>query len=247
MNLLPYAISAGFVLVSAVYLGLVFLEFRRGLEKTSFDDAKKKRVLNRIVYSVIAWTLFVSIWSLRGKMSDFSIFPLNMMPVFAVPLIGILAFVFSKTVREILAAIPQQNLIRLQSFRIAVELLLWALYAQNLAPVQMTFEGRNLDILSGLSAPIIAWLVSRGKLSGTGILFWNIICLGLLANIVATAILSMPTPLRAFMNEPANTIVATFPISWLPGLLVPMAYGLHFLSLRQLAIQNGKLRMENGK
>jgi hypothetical protein len=43
----------------------------------------------------------------------------------------------------------------------------------------------------------------------------------------------MPTPFRVFMNEPSNTIVAKFPIVWLPALLVPLAYGLHFLSLRQ--------------
>jgi hypothetical protein len=36
------------------------------------------------------------------------------------------------------------------------------------------------------------------------------------------------------MNEPANTIVAVFPISWLPGLLVPLAYTLHIFSLKQL-------------
>ena len=39
---------------------------------------------------------------------------------------------------------------------------------------------------------------------------------------------------RYFINEPANTIVTEFPIIWLPGFLVPLAYGLHFLSLRQL-------------
>jgi hypothetical protein len=114
---------------------------------------------------------------------------------------------------------------------------LWALFVQNQLPVQMTFEGRNFDVLSGLSAPIIAYLIARQKISATGILIWNVVCLGLLLNILGIAILSMPAPLRVFMNEPANTIVASFPVSWLPGFLVPLAYGLHFFSLRQLAVK----------
>ena len=98
----------------------------------------------------------------------------------------------------------------------------------------MTFEGRNLDILSGITATLVAFLVYRKKLSRPLTIAWNVACLGLLANIVITAILSLPTPFRVFMNEPTNTIVAEFPIVWLPALLVPLAYGLHFLSIRQL-------------
>ena len=48
----------------------------------------------------------------------------------------------------------------------------------------------------------------------------------------------MPTPVRQFMNEPANTIIATFPLIWLPGVLVPFALVGHVLGLRQLARLN---------
>lgn len=65
---------------------------------------------------------------------------------------------------------------------------------------------------------------------------WNLLSLGLLINIVTIALLSIPTPFRVFMNEPANTLVAHFPFILLPGMLVPLAYGLHFLSMRQLKL-----------
>ena len=104
----------------------------------------------------------------------------------------------------------------------------------------MTFEGRNLDVLSGLTALPVAWLASRKRLSHFWLVVWNLACLGLLINIVATALLSMPTPLRFFMNEPGSVIVTHFPVVWLPALLVPMAYGLQFLSLRQVLV--GKKR-----
>jgi hypothetical protein len=228
------ATQAGFVLLTVVYLALFISEIRRGVSRTSWSDSDKKKFINRLITALLIWGVFVSLWSLAGKMSDFSIFPFNLMPVILVPLIMAVVFISSKAVGEALYLIPPANLIRLQSFRFFVEVFLWMLFLNNLLPVQMTFEGRNLDILAGLSAPLIAWLCSRGKISRTGIVIWNILCLGLLLNIVITAILSTPSPWRLFMNEPANYIVTWFPISWLPGFLVPLAYYLHFISLKQM-------------
>jgi hypothetical protein len=150
-----------------------------------------------------------------------------------VPLISIVWFTLSGTAKEILPHIPENELIRLQVFRIFVEILLWLLFVEKLLPVQMTFEGRNFDILAGITAPLVSYFVRQQKLSKTGIIIWNLLCLGLLINIVSVAIMSMPTPFQYFTNEPSNTIGNIFPVNWLPGLLVPLAYGLHFLSLRQ--------------
>jgi len=229
-------IQAGFILLTFGSFALLFLEIKRAVNKTVLPSAKKTKFTSFFLLGLIVWTLFVSVWSISGRMGNFSNFPFNMIPVLVVPLIAILAFIFSKTGSEILVRIPIENIIRLQAFRFFVELLLLALYLENQAPIQMTFEGRNWDILSGISAPLIALLVSRGKISTTVLLIWNIACIGLLINILAVAILSMPTPLRVFTNEPSNTIVAQFPVSWLPGLLVPLAYGLHFISIKQLRL-----------
>jgi hypothetical protein len=111
------------------------------------------------------------------------------------------------------------------------------LFLQNLLPIQGTFEGRNFDILVGLTAPLLVFLINRYSLSKNWIIIWNIGGLILLFNIVGVALLSLPTPFRKFMNEPSTTIVATFPYILLPGLLVPLAYGLHFLSLRQQTLK----------
>ncbi len=230
-------IQAGFIILTLMAFAMLFMEIRTVVNNGSWRSSDKTKFNSFFLIGLIVWALFVSIWSGSGRMSDFSIFPINVMPVFAVPLITILIFTFSKAGKEILLRIPVENIIRIQTFRFFVELLLWALYLENQAPIQMTFEGRNLDVLTGLSAPVIALLVMKGKISKTGLVIWNLVCLALLMNIVATAILSMPGPFRVFMNEPPNTIVTHFPISWLPGLLVPLAYGLHFLSIRQLFIK----------
>lgn len=231
---LYFIAQAGFILVTVVYITLLTREIRRGLAATSWEDPRRKIFMNRIIFTLLFWAAFVTAWSVSGKMSDFSNFPFNLMPVLLIPAILAAVFISSKGLGEILQHIPPGNLIRLQSFRFFVEILLWILFTVQVLPVQMTFEGRNFDILAGITAPVIALFASRGKISKTGIVVWNIVCLGLLLNIVITAILSTPSPWRIFMNEPANYIVAYFPISWLPGFLVPLAYYLHFMSLRQM-------------
>ncbi len=233
----PLIAQIGFILLTLISYYFLIKVLQTALKKSSFPDDKKKKVLVITVLALTGWTTFISILSSVGFFSDFSSFPPRLGIVLIVPLITILLVTFSKTAKALLPLIPTTALIKIQSFRVAVEILLWMLFIQNLLPIQLTFEGRNFDVLAGLTAPIIAMLINRYSLPRKWIILWNIAGLALLFNIVGLALLSLPTPFRYFMNEPANTIVATFPYVWLPGLLVPLAYGLHFLSLRQQALR----------
>ncbi len=228
-----YSTAIGFVTITAISYVWLLHEFRKNLKKTTWDANLKNRIYNRVLYSVAGWTIFISTLSIAGFFQDFSTFPPRIMVVLFVPLITILIITFSKTTKELLPFIGAKSIVRIQIFRVFVEILLWLLFIQNITPVQMTFEGRNFDVLTGLSAPLVAYFLSTNR---TALFIWNILGLILLANIVTIAILSLPTPFRVFMNEPANSIIAHFPFVWLPGLLVPLAYGLHFLSLRKLIL-----------
>lgn len=233
--------QAGFLLLTLVFFSILIREVFRGIGKTAWSAERKSASKRNIIIALAIWAVFLSAWSGSGMMANFSLFPLNLLPILVIPLITALILTFSNPVAEILQNIGRDRIIRLQSFRFFVEILLWLLFIDNLLPEQMTFEGRNFDILAGLTAPLIAWLAHSGRISRSGLVLWNILCLALLVNIVAIAILSTPTPVRVFMNEPANTVVAYFPVSWLPGFLVPLAYVLHFFSLKQLLGQEEKL------
>jgi hypothetical protein len=241
MNTLFIIAQVGFVLLTVIYFSYLLKYLFSGIAHTLWPEPQKRKIKIRILVSLIGWIMFVALWSLSGIMADFSKFPFNFMPVIVVPLVVSLILTFSTTFKTILAYVPANAIVHLQSFRFFVELLLWALFAANMLPIQMTFEGLNFDILSGITAPFIAWGISRRKISKPLLVVWNIACLGLLINIVTVAILSTPSPIRVFMNEPANTIVAIFPTSLLPGLLVPLAYTLHFFSLRQLLSANSTM------
>ena len=99
----------------------------------------------------------------------------------------------------------------------------------------MTFEGINYDILIGLSAALVGYYVlSVEKLPRIIALLWNYAGLLLVTNIFLIAFLSTPSPMRQFFNEPANTLVAYFPFVWIPACIVPFAYLMHVLSIKQL-------------
>ena len=223
------------VLLSAACVWLVLRGLFRTLPKSGFTVDKQRRIRTFVLLGIGGWLLATGILAFSGFLSDFSTFPPRGIIVLFIPLITILILTFSKSIRQLLAHVPAQWLIYPQVFRVLVEIILWMQYEVGNIPVQMTFEGRNLDILTGLTAPLVAYMVfDRKAWSPTVAVIWNILGLALLINIVGTALLSMPTPMRQFMNEPANTLVMTFPYVWIPAIFVTLAYTLHFFSLRQL-------------
>lgn len=237
--------ESGFIVLTIAFVGLLVQILKKAVNRTSWSEAKKKRVINGLIGSLIIWFLFVTIWSVSGLMSDFSIFPLNFAPVLVIPFATIvLLCIFSSNLSEMLNQVNPSTILYLQSFRVFVELILWLMVVGLIIPIQMSFEGRNFDIFVGLTGPLMGLLVSKGKVSKSGLITWNIVGLGILTNIVAIAMLSTPTPIRMFFNEPANTIVATFPSVLLPAFLVPLAYTLHFFSIKQALSAEGVKQLE---
>jgi hypothetical protein len=106
--------------------------------------------------------------------------------------------------------------------------------SDGLMPVQMSFSGRNFDILTGLFAIPVAILAARERAPRGLIVVWNLVGSLLLANIVSIAVASLPM-FAAFGPDRLNTWVADPPYVWLPGVLVPAALFGHILTWRKLA------------
>lgn len=228
--------GAGFLLLTVTFYGLLYKELQSAIALTAWPDDRKRTIARRYLAGVIGWGIFLLAVSATGFFTNFETFPPRLMIALVVPLVAIILTVRSNAAKDLLLVVPARNIVRLQVFRVFVELLIWASFALDQLPVQMTFEGRNFDVLSGLFAPVVAyWLVNNR----TALYIYNYVSLALLINIVTIAILSTPIPFRVFMNEPANLLVTKFPFILLPGMLVPLAYGLHFLSLRQLGLHGG--------
>lgn len=231
-----YLLTAiGFPILTLVFYFLLFIRLKSAIRQTSWTEAKKNKISAGILWGLILWIAIVSGISVSGFSGNFKNFPFNVMPLVGIPLITTIILLFTSEMKTLLGYLSLRALTQLQVFRVFVEVLLWLLFIQNLLPEQMTFEGRNWDILSGITALLAARFLLSSK---HWMIVWKVLGLVLLINIVTIAILSMPTPFRVFENEPANTIVTQFPFVFLPAFLVPLAYILHLMSLRKLLIKS---------
>ena len=152
------------------------------------------------------------------------------------PLLGITGLFMSPKGRKFIDGLDLKRLTILHIIRIPVEIVLFFLFTYKAIPELMTFEGRNFDILSGITAPVIFYFAFvRKQLSRKIILIWNVICLGLLVNIVSNAILSAPFPFQQFAFDQPNIAVLYFPFIWLPSCVVPLVLLSHLAAIRQLS------------
>lgn len=69
----------------------------------------------------------------------------------------------SRAGQRLAVGVPLAVLISYQVFRAPLEVLLDQLYLEGVIPVEMTFAGRNFDIVSGLSAAVFAIFLVRGR------------------------------------------------------------------------------------
>jgi len=178
------------------------------------------------------WLAATGVLGSTATLHDFSQRPPRMLVLFGLAFAGIYFASYFRTFSKLTESPGLAWLIGLQVFRLPVEIFLELGHRAGFVPVQMTLEGRNWDVLTGLTALPMAWLVRKSKAPKWLLYVWNSMGLALLLNVVVIAVLSMPTPLRHFENEPANTFVAYFPYVWLPTYLVQVAWMSHLLIFR---------------
>jgi len=220
---------AGFVTLASVLTAgyvaaVVWTERRRGARRHSGLVA---------ALVAVAWLAFTGL-AARAGVLRFSERPPGLMLLLPTMVIGVVLLSRSSLGARLAAGLPLALLVGWQAFRFPLELMMHRAYVEGLMPVQMSFEGLNFDILTGISAIVLAVLIATGRASAPMVRAWNTVGLLLLANVVTIAILSLPLPIRAFHNPPANTWVAEFPFVWLPTVMVATALLGHLLIYRRL-------------
>ncbi len=220
---LPLYIIVVFILTALLTVGI----FQYAMKRGSFSSSTTKF----LIFALPFWLIFQATVAYFGfYVSE----PLRL-PFFAVlpAIITIIClFIFS---RDWIAKLPLQTLTLIHIFRIPVELCLLWLFKAGQIPQIMTFEGRNFDIIVGITAPIIAWFAFRnGNVNRLLLIVWNVFALILLANIVSTAVLSIQSPIQKFGFEQPNVAVLYFPFIWLPAVIVPIVLFSHLASLYRL-------------
>ena len=187
--------------------------------------------------TLAAWLAIPALLAASGVMRDFASLPPPLMLVVIPMVLACVAIAASPIGARLVEAAGIGWLVGIHVFRLPLELLLHRLYVEGVVPVQMTYDGRNFDILTGVLALVLGLWATRRQPPRWAIWTFTIVGLVLLWNIVGVAILSTPMPIRRFFNEPANTFIAEFPWVWLPTFLVQAAWLLHLLALRWLLVR----------
>ncbi|SHM80517.1 hypothetical protein [Mucilaginibacter sp. OK098] len=220
MEHLPIYISIVFMLTTLLAIGLLY----KAANHSKF-----------VLIAAILWLALQAIVGLSGFYTVTNVipprFPLLLMP----PVVFIAALFIIKKGRLFMDGFDVKTLTLLHIVRIPVELTLYLLFLHKLVPGIITFEGRNFDILCGLTAPIVYYFgYIKNVLNKKIIIGWNIICLLFLANVVITAVLSAPFPFQKFGFDQPNIALFYFPFIWLPCFIVPAVLFAHLVSLRKL-------------
>jgi hypothetical protein len=235
---LPLFISIVFGLTTVATL----LLFYRAIQNAQVEMVRRKSTF--ILLGMVMWLFIQAIVTLQNiYSSDTNSIPPRIMLFGILPTLLVLVLLFATSKgRQFIDSLPLVDLTYLHIVRVPVEFVLLWLFLNKAAPQIMTFEGRNFDILAGISAPFIAYFaIVKNKLSKSIILIWNFICLGLLFNIIIIAIFSAPSPFQKLGFEQPNIGILNFPFSWLPTFIVPLVLFGHLTSIRQL-LKSGKVK-----
>ncbi len=209
----------GFVLISTIHL---------------FYKASQQSKGFLILIS--SWLILQSILVILGfyqvTNSEFPRFQLLLLP----PLFFIFILFRTKKGRAFIDRLDLKILTIIHIVRLPIEVVLYWLFIAKAVPQLMTFEGRNFDVITGITAPIIYYFgFVKTTLNKSILLVWNILCLGLLINIVVNGLLSAPSPFQQFGFEQPNVAILHFPFMFLPACIVPIILFSHLASIRQLS------------
>jgi hypothetical protein len=227
--------------VSLLFVGLVLAiggvlvaGVRAASRRAALSSSETSGVTAGAALAIAGWLGVVAALAGLGVFTHFDARPPRLLLVVGAAVVLFAAISRTPLFKRLLAAAPRSWPIAIQTMRIPIELSLWVLCLLGRIPEHLTFEGRNVDILVGITAPLTAFALHRGWIRTRGAILWNAASLAALTNIVVMAVTSIPGPLHLDWPGVPNTVVAEFPWVWLPGFLVPLALFGHVTSLRQL-------------
>ena len=227
--------ETGFYLLSIFMLLLPVVVIRR---LNGLDDIIRKRIISTYGICMIGWLGYTTLMILTGVLDDFGM-PPRIPLLLVVPAIAFSILLLNrKTSKKMLRATPLYLPIYIQSFRIVVELLIYGAFLEEVFPVVVTFEGYNMDVFVGLSAPVIGLLHHRKILGRRSLLLWNTLALVVLT-------VTMGCFMYAFLLArdilPVHALDFTaYPYVLLPSILLPFALFYHIFSIKQLLLVNKK-------
>lgn len=213
------------------YLGPLFI-VTAALSVILFAQATPTR--NFTMVFLLLWGLLWGFIASTGFFLETTAVPPRPVLMMGPVIIVMILFFVTKKGRAIIDKMNLKALTMVHIVRLPVEIILMLLAIYKTIPELLTYEGRNFDIIMGLTAlPMVWWIFSR-KGNHKILLAWNILGIILLMNVVIHGVLSLPLPIQQFAMEQPNIAMLYAPYNLLPGLIVPVVMFSHLISIRLL-------------
>jgi hypothetical protein len=227
-------LEAAFYGLSAVVI-LVAGALVRIASRAAGDGAAAAASLQRRFFvATLAWVAVVSGASFAGLLLPRG----GPSPVFVAMLAGVVVLgpliARSRVGDRLARGLPLAWLVGFQGFRLPLELTMHRAATEGVMPEHMSYSGLNFDILTGISALLLAVALMATQVPRWVIAAWNWIGLALMWNIVGIAILSTPM-IAWFGPDRLNVFVMQMPYTLLPAVLVLAAWACHLIVFRALS------------
>jgi hypothetical protein len=151
-------------------------------------------------------------------------------------LVGGLLVHRSEEVREIIVAVPQNQLVAFQVYRVLGVIFL-GLHAAGRLPGSFAWPAGYGDVFVGLSALLVGAIYNRNHPKGDQLVsLWNWIGIADLLVAVTTGFLSAPSRFQILALDAPNVVIGSFPLVMIPIYAVPLSVVLHLASLKKVSM-----------
>ena len=164
-----------FVAIPVLLVAALLAGVSAGSRRLGEPDHVRRRAMMLTAVVAAAWMGATWTAGASGVLRNWDTVP----PPFAFLVLGILilaALVASGGYgRRLADGVPLWILVGVQGFRLPLEVAMHAMYERGIMPVQMSYSGRNFDIVTGIAAIIVA--AAHGGRAGprTSLLGWNLL------------------------------------------------------------------------
>jgi hypothetical protein len=229
-----YALALAIVVAAVMLAG----KASRACGDSGADTARLQR---RFLAGALVWIAIVSAASFSGSLLPRDGPPLPFVLLVASIVVLGIAIARSRIGDRLARGAPLALLVGFQAFRLPLELAMHRAYTEGLMPVQMSYSGRNFDIVTGVTALVLAIAMMVVRVPAAIVTAWNVLGLILLANILVVAILS--TPMFAYFGaDRLNVWVMWMPYTLLPAVMVLAAWAGHLIVFRALAQPSSSMK-----